>query len=136
MFDPSKYRINETADYEVLDAKGDAITLGNGQTWTITVASPGTNKAMRAKDKLQKATKGDMFAQMAGKKSKRDEMSETRDTADFLVAITESTNAEGLTYDGKTGMDALRAIYLDPFMGHVADGLQAFFNDRGNFYKG
>lgn len=136
MFDPSKYRINETADFEVVDAKGDAIVLENGQQWTIAVASPGTNKAMRAKDKLKKATQGDLMSQMAGKKSKRDELAETRDTADFLMAITESTNADGLTYNGKTGMDALREIYLDPFMGHIADGLQAFFNDRGNFYKG
>lgn len=135
-FNPSKYKISEGAAFEVPDAKGDTVILDNGQPWTITVASPGTRKAMKAAHEYQQATKGDLFAQMSGKASKRDELSDTKDRAKFLSAITEGTNVDGLEYEGKTGMEALHAIYLDPLMGHVAIGLEKFHNDRGNFYAG
>lgn len=135
-FNPSKYKISESASFEVPDAKGESIMLDNGQPWTITIASPGTRKAMKAAHEYQQATKGDLFAQMAGKASKRDEMSDAKDRATFLMAVTEGTNADGLEYEGKTGNDALRAIYLDPLMGHVAIFLEKKFNDRGNFYEG
>lgn len=145
MFDPSKYKISESATFEVPDAKGDTIMLDDGvdekgqpkyKPWTITVASPGTKKAMKASHKYQQAMKGDLFTQMAGKASKRDEMDDIKDRATFLMEIAEGTNADGLTYEGKTGNDALRAIFLDPLMGHVAIGLEKFHNDRGNFYAG
>lgn len=135
-FNPSKYRISETAAYEVVDAKGDAILLEDGNPWTITVASPGTKKAMRAAHKMQQARSGDVSALLTGKASKRDEMDDIKDRATFLAEITEGTNAADLEFEGKTGLDALRAIYLDPFMGHVAIGLQKFHDDRGNFYAG
>lgn len=135
-FNPSKYKISESASFEVPDAKGDVIVLDNGGPWTITVASPGTRKAMKAAHEYQQATKGDLFAQMAGKVSKRDELSDTKDRAKFLMDITEATNAEGLEYEGKTGNEALRAVFLDPLLGHIAIGLEKFFNDRGNFYAG
>lgn len=135
-FNPGKYKISESSDYEVTDANGNVIMLEDGNPWTITVASPGTRKAMRATHEYQKAQKGDVFAQMTGKASKRDEMDDVKDRATFLMAITEGTNAADLEYEGKTGMDALRAIYLDPLMGHVAIGLDKYHTDRGNFYKG
>lgn len=137
-FDPSKYRISETGDFEVTDAKGDVIYLDDEQTtpWTITVASPGTKKAMKADHKRAQSQKTDVFAQMAGKKSTRDEMSDTKDRATYLMDVVETTNAEGLVYNGATGMAALREIFLDPYMAHVAIGLEKFQADRGNFYKG
>lgn len=144
-FNPSKYRISETAEFEVPDANGEIILIDDGvdehgkpktKPWTITVASPGTKKAMRALHQMQQSKVGDLTAQMKGQASKRDEMDDTKDRAKFLLAITEGTNVEALEYDGKTGLDALHAIYMDPFMGHVAQGLEKFFSDRGNFYKG
>lgn len=135
MFDPSQYRITESAEFEVLDAEGNVIYLDAAQEkpWTITVASPGTKKAAKATFELKQAVSGDLFGQLRGKKSGKNEDSETVLRADFLMKITEGTNAEGLTYQGKTGTDALRAIYLDPFMAHVATGLEAFHQNRGNF---
>lgn len=135
MFNPSKYKITERADFEVLDAEGNTIYLDEAQEkpWTITVASPGTKKAAKATFELKQAVSGDLFGQLKGKKSSKNEDSETVLRADFLMKITESTNADGLEYEGKTGMDALRAIYLDPFMAHVALGVEAFHQNRGNF---
>lgn len=135
MFNPSKYRMTETADYEVVDAKGDIIYLDEAceKPWTITVDSPATKRALKAKHDLTEAASGDLIGQMKGKKSKKDEESDIRMRADFLVKITRSTNAEGLEYNGKTGLDALREIYLDPFMNHVAAGLDKFHNESGNF---
>lgn len=144
-FNPSKYRISETADFEVPDAKGNPILLDDGvdekgqpkyKPWTITLASPGTKEAMRAAHEMQQAAKGDLFSQMSGKQSKRDEMDEVKDLAKFLMAITKGTNADGIEYDGKTGLEALRAMYLDPYMGHVAAFLKKSHDDRGNFYAG
>jgi hypothetical protein len=135
-FNPSKYKIAEEGTCEIPDAKGEVILLDNGQPWTITVASPGTKEAMRALHEYQKAQKSEVFSQMAGKKSTRDEMDEIKDRAKFLMAITRGTNAEGLEYEGKTGNEALRAIYMDPLMGHVAAAVDKYHTDRGNFYAG
>ena len=135
-FNPSKYRITETLDVEVPDAKGNTIMLENGQPWTITIDSPGTKEAMRAAHELQQSAKGDLVSQMQGKTSKRDEMDDVKELAKFLMAITKGTNAPDLEYEGKTGMDALRTIYLDPFMGHVPIFLKKTHDDRGNFYAG
>lgn len=134
-FDPSKYKITASAEYQVEDAQGNVIYLDEAQTqpWTITVASPGTKKAMKAAHELKQATSGELFGQLKGRKSSKKEDSDSILRADYLMKVTESTNADNLVYEGKTGMDALRAIYLDPFMAHVAAGLEAFHLDRGNF---
>ena len=134
-FDPSKYKITASAEYEVTDAEGNVIYLDEAQEkpWTITVASPGTKKAMKALHELKQAQSGDLLSQMRGRKSSKNEASESVLRADYLMKVTESTNAENLVYEGKTGMDALRAIYLDPFMAHVASGLETFQVSMGNF---
>lgn len=134
-FDPSKYKITASAEYEVTDAEGSVIYLDEDQTtpWTITVASPGTKKAMKALHELKQAQSGDLMGQLRGRKSSKNEASETVMRADYLMKVTESTNAENLVYEGKTGMDALRAIYLDPFMSHVAAGLESYQVNLGNF---
>jgi hypothetical protein len=138
-FDPSKYRISESAEFEVLDAEGNVIFLDpetRETPWTITVASPGTKKARAAFLERQRALEGDVVNRFKGKKSTQDEDSAGKLRADFLMKIVEGTNAEGLTYNGKTGLDALREIFLDPYMAHVAVGLENFHDNRGNFTKG
>lgn len=135
MFDLAQYEISDTAQWTVEDAKGNPIKLPNGDDWTLTLASPGTKKAMRAAHKRQQAKQAEMFGTMAGKTSKRTEDDEARDRANFLMEIYEGTNAEGFTYQGKTGQDAMRAAFLSPKLGHIADGAEKFHNDRGNFYE-
>lgn len=134
-FNPSKYRMADQADYEVTDVKGDVIYLDEAREkpWTITVAGPGTKRALRAKHDLTEAASGDLIGQLKGKKSKKDEESEIRMRADYLMKVTLSTNADNLEYEGKTGMDALRAIFLDPGMQHIAKGLDNYQGDQGNF---
>lgn len=135
MFNPSKYRITEQADFEVLDADGDIIFLDEEKTkpWTITIHSPGTKTALKALHEMREAMSGDLVGQMKGRKSKQDEGSHIRLRADFLMKLTIGTNASDLEYEGHTGMEALKAIYLDPFMAHVPVGLEAFHGDKGNF---
>lgn len=134
-FDPSKYKITASAAYEVTDAEGNVIYLDEAQEnpWTITFASPGTKKAMKALHELKQAQSGDLLGQLRGRKSSKSEASESILRADYLMKVTESTNAENLVYEGKLGMDALRAIYLDPFMAHVAGGAESFQTNMGNF---
>lgn len=135
MFDPSKYKMTASADIEISDVKGNTIFIDDaGETpWTITVCSPGVAKATKAAFEYKQAISGDLLAQSRGAKSKSSEQAERVLRADFLMKITEGTNAEGLTYDGKTGMEALRAIYLDPFMDHVTTAVDTGHHKRGNF---
>lgn len=135
MFDASKFKMTETAVIEMEEADGTPIYLDDAQTtpWTITIAGPGTKIGMQALHERQKAQQSDVFNQMKGKKSARDESSDTKERAEFLMKIFRSTNADNLVYEGHTGTDALRAIFLDPLMSHCAVKLDNAFADRGNF---
>lgn len=135
MFDPSSYKMTASADIEILDLNGNTIFIDDADTipWTIKVCSPGVAKATKAAFEYKQAISGDLLAQSRGAKSKSTEQAERVLRADFLMKVTESTNAADLTYDGKSGMDALRAIYLDPLMDHVTTAVDTGHHKKGNF---
>jgi hypothetical protein len=91
---------------------------------------------MAALHERQKFMESDIFNRAKGKKSKTDENTAIELRANFLMKIVEGTNAEGLVYNGKTGMDALREIFMDSHMSHVSVGLENFHNNQGNFTQG
>ena len=125
MFDLNKLEIQDSAKYHVTDAKGDPQYEGETPI-TITIASPGTKKAAKAVFKRDEARSARVLGSMAGKTSKRTEIDEAKERADFLVDITESL--DGFEYPG-----GARAIYMNPKLGHIAEGVEKLFNDRGNF---
>lgn len=128
MFDITSLEIGDTAKYHVTDAKGDpqyADAAGLIPV-TITVASPGTKKGVQAQWKRDQGRSARVLGEMGGKTSKRTEVDEAKERAVFLAAITESL--DGFDYPGGAS-----ALYMNAKLGHIADGVEKFFNDRGNF---
>lgn len=135
MFDLSQLEISDSAIYQITDARGNDVVV-DGKPLTLTIASPGTKKAVSAQFKRDEARSARLVGTMGGVKSKRTAEDEQRERADFLMAITEGCSHADVSYNGKTGMDALRAMFMEPKLGHVADGAEKFHGDRGNFFAG
>lgn len=125
MFDISKLEITDSAKWHVTDAKGDPQYDGETPI-TITVTSPGTKKAAKAQFKRDEARSARVLGAMGGKTSKRTEDDEIRERAAFLAEVTESL--DGFDYPG-----GAKALYANLKLGHIADGVEKFFNERGNF---
>lgn len=118
--------------YEVTDAKGNVQYQEDGKTpWTITHHSPGTKTYQAALHDFNAKKSGGLAALFKGKEEKRDAGADARDLAVFLAAITISF--DGFDYEGKTGNAQFRAAYEDIEIGHIADGLNKFAGDRGNY---
>lgn len=125
-FDINKLAIGDRADYHVTDANGDPQYDDAGKPITITVASPGTKKAAKAQFKRDEARSARVIGAMGGKTSKRTEVDDVNERAQFLADITESTN--GFEFPGGP-----LALYKNLPLGHIADGVEKFYGDRGNF---
>lgn len=135
-FDIRTLAIGDTADYHVTDAAGnpqygdhatDLDDKGNPVKVPvlITVISPGTKKGAAAEFKRNEARSARMVGTMAGKTSKRTDDDEIKERAAFLAEIT-----AGMNFDFQGGPFAL---YKELPLGHIADGVEKFYNDRGNF---
>ena len=118
--------------YKVTDAAGNVQYQEDGETpMTITLHSPGTKKFQSALHDFKAKKTGSMASIMKGKNDKDDPDAEVRDLAVFLAAVTISF--DGFDYEGRVGNAAYRAAYEDIEIGHIADGLNKFLGDRGNF---
>lgn len=126
MFDISKLEITDSGKHQVTDAKGEVQYDEAGNPITITVVSPGTKKAAKAQFKRDEARSARVLGAMGGKTSKRTEDDEIKERAAFLAEVTESL--DGFDYPG-----GAKALYSNLKLGHIADGVEKFFNDRGNF---
>jgi len=125
-----KLAITSTGVFLVRDAAGKLVEDENGQ-WSITVHSPGTKQFQKAKHAYDEKRSNALAAIMGRDDSKRTPEDDARDVADFLAAVTVSFN--NFDYEGKKGHEAYKAAYMDIEIGHVADGLNKFLGDRGNF---
>jgi hypothetical protein len=127
-FDINKLEIDDNGKYHVTDAKGNPQYLDADESIpvTITLISPGTKKAAKAQFERDEARSARVLGSMAGKKSKRTEDDEIRERAKFLADVTVSL--DGFEYPG-----GAEALYRNLKLGHIADGVEKFFNDRGNF---
>lgn len=126
-FDILKLAIADAADYHVTDAAGNPqyFDAEQKQPVTIRVISPGTIKAVAAEFRRNEARSARVLGAMGGKASKRTEQDEIKERADFLAEITES-----LAFEFPGGA---KALYKNLPLGHIADGVEKFYNDRGNF---
>jgi hypothetical protein len=127
-FDINKLRIKDTAPYHVTDAAGKPQYFDAEETQpvTITVHSPGTKKAAAAEFKRNEARSARVIGQMGGKTSKRTEVDEVNERAAFLAEIAGELN--GWDFPG-----GAKALYQDLTLGHIADGVEKLYSDRGNF---
>lgn len=128
MFDINKLAIADSAPWHVTDAAGNPQYLDAEQTQpvTITVISPGTKKAAAAEFKRNESRSARVMGAMAGKTSKRTEVDEINERAAFLAEIASGLN--GFDYPG-----GAKALYQNLPLGHIADGVEKFYGDRGNF---
>lgn len=128
MFNINKLEIEDSAEYHVTDAAGNPQYLDaeEKQPVTITVISPGTKKAAAAEFKRNEARSARVMGAMAGKTSKRTEVDEINERANFLAEIAGQLN--GFEYPG-----GAKALYQNLKLGHIADGIEKFHGDRGNF---
>ena len=132
MFDLSQLEISDSSVFTVTDARGNDVVI-DGRPFTITVASPGTEKAVNAQFKRDEARSGRMIGAATGTKSKRTAKDDYLERAEFLLAVVEATSHPDVTYQNKTGTAALRAMLLAPKLAHIAEGLEKHHHDRGNF---
>lgn len=135
MFDITELEIGDTAVYHVTDAHGnerfDTTDPENPVPITITIYGPGHEKAVKAEHTRSEKRSTRTVAIMSGKNLKHAEVAANQERAEFLAAITKSF--DNFQYAGRTGNDAFRALYLNPKLGHIADGVEKLYNDRGNF---
>lgn len=133
MFDISTKKVAETATLDLLDADESPL-LGEGKVQcSVTVFGPGSAEYAKAE-----AKKNNKVMDRLKRKGKADATPEEQraQQADFLADITASFN--GFTYtspDGATleGRSLYRAAYMDRGIGFIADQVQAFVGDWGNF---
>ena len=125
MFDINKLAIKDSADWHVTDAKGKP--QFNGETpITITIHSPGTKKAAQAQFAKQSKSTDRLTAAIGGKTEARTEEQDRQERADFLAEVTASLN--GFNFPG-----GAVELYKHPKLRFIADGVEKFYNDMGNF---
>jgi hypothetical protein len=127
-YNVKKLAIKDIGYYHVTDAAGNPQFFDKEETQpvTIPVHSPGTKKAAAAEFKRNEARSARVIGAMGGKASKRTEQDEINERAAFLAEI--AGDVSSLDYP-----EGAKALYQDLTLGHIADGVERFYNDRGNF---
>lgn len=123
--------IAQTADMPVRDATGDPQFDDAGQPITITLHSPGSKVFLRAKYAMEERQNTRTLARMQGKGDKQSAEDKVRERAEFLASVTVSINNAG--FDDQVGHEAMKSLYADITLGHIADDADKFLGDRGNF---
>lgn len=126
MFDINKLAIVDSADFHVTDAKGEPQYDESGNPITITIASPGTKQAAQAMFEHKEKTSARFTAAIGGKAEKRTEAEERKERAALLAKVTVGLN--GFSYQG-----GAEALYAHPKLKFVADGVDKFYGEMGNF---
>ena len=122
--------IAATGIFMVRDVAGKLVEDESGP-WSITVHSPGTKEFQKAKHAYDEKRSDTLAAIMGRGESKRTPEDDAKDVAEFLAAVTISTN--NFDYEGQRGHEAYKKMYADPSIGHVADELNKFLGNRANF---
>lgn len=135
MFNLKKMAIAAAANMVVRDAAGDVQLDDAGKELSITLCSPGTKQHQKAKHARDERHNARVLARMQGKgDSKMSAEDHNVERAEFLAACTLSFNGHGI--EGMAGYEMYKAAYADIEIGHVADDVEKFLGERGNFKKG
>jgi hypothetical protein len=134
MFNLKKLAIAAAADMPVRDASGEIQKDEAGNPLTITLHSPGTKEFQKAKHARDEKNNARVMSRMQGKSEAKQTAEEANiERAEFLAGCTKSFNGVGV--EGKAGFEAFKATYADIEIGHIADDVDKFLGDRGNFKK-
>ena len=128
-FDISTLAAAETGTLELVTPGGDELLNDKGEPCTITVFSPGTKQYQKALSAKNRAVYE--FVKRGGRKMKDGEQREI--DARFLADITASFN--GFGYKDLKGYEMFNALYSDETIGFIAEQVNAFVNDWGNFTR-
>jgi hypothetical protein len=132
MFDLKKKAVNETAILPLNDA--DDLPMVDPDTKkqvSVEVFGPGSSafakaEAVRQNRLLERVRKGKKMGMSAEE--------QTASTAEFLSAITSGFDGLDLSPWGDApGRDLFRALYSDRSVGFIADQVNKFVGDWGNF---
>ncbi len=138
--DVSKLRVADTAPLHLKDADGNPMYDEGAD------GKPDQNKPVRIH---LYGPSSKQFAQIEGKQTtrvlKRREENDGKataptpeqrlsETAEDLAAIT--VRFDGLTYGDKQGAELFEAVYADPALGFIANQVQRFVQNWGNFRGG
>ena len=133
-FDIRTLAIAKTGVVPVRDASGEKQYDEAGNALTITVHSPGTKKYNQASHDMRTANGDRMVNKMQGKADgKQTADDEITESAEFLAAITISFDNFGA--GELTGYDLFESVYSNLEIGHIADDVRKFINDRANFMR-
>lgn len=128
-FDISTLSAAETGTLELVTPGGDELLNDKGEPCTITVFSPGTKQYQKALSAKNRAVYE--FVKRGGRKMKDGEQREI--DARFLADITASFN--GFGYKDLKGYEMFKALYSDETIGFIAEQVNGFVNDWGNFTR-
>ena len=131
MFDITKTAVSETANLDLLGPDEAPLIGEDKKQCSITLYGPGSEPFERASAKRQ-----NKLVQRLKKKGKAEMSAEEQraEQAEFLASITVSFNGFAYPPAGDaTGKDLFRAAYSDRRIGFIADQVQAFVGDWGNF---
>jgi hypothetical protein len=136
MLDITTKKVAETATLDLLDADESPLIGEGGVQCSVTVYGPGSAEYAKAE-----AKKNNKVMDRLKRKGKADATPEEQraQQADFLADITASFN--GFTYPSADpdkpleGRALFRAAYMDRGVGFIADQVQAFVGDWGNFSR-
>ena len=131
MFDITKTAVSETATLDLVGPDEAPLLGEDKKQCSISLYGPGSEPFERASAKRQNKLIGRLKRKGKSEMSAEEQRAEQ---ADFLASITVSFN--GFTYPPAgeaTGKDLYRAAYSDRSIGFIADQVQAFVGDWGNF---
>lgn len=136
MLDITTKAVAETANLDLLDASDNPLMDGTGKDAkqvSITLHSPGSKEAAKAQNALNNRVIERLKRRGNGAQTAEEDL---RQTAERLAAYTVSFN--GFTYPGEYSTDKAMfvAAYSDRSIGYIADQVNAFIGDWGNFTSG
>jgi hypothetical protein len=134
MFDITKTKVAETGRVMLTDAEEAPLFGDDKKQCAVVVYGPGSKEYAKAE-----ARKNNKVMDRLKRKGKADASPEEQraQQADFLADVTVAF--EGFTYPGPDpdkpleGRELFRAVYMDRSIGFIADQVQAFVGDWGNF---
>lgn len=129
--DIRKFSVEQTARFILLDAKDNPMVADDGKQMAVILYSPASKQYAKAQAERQ-----NRLLEKLRNKDKAETTAEqnAKETADFLSDCTHSF--ENVEYDKLQGRDMFFALYSDASIGFIADQVNKYLGDWGNFTKG
>jgi len=125
--DIRKHAVKDTATIHIKTADNE-LMFDDGKPVTITVFGPGSKQYSKAQAERQVR----LLARLQDKKKAKATADDLEaEQAQFLADCTHSTQC--IEMDGKVGADLHLAIYSERSIGFIADQVNAYLGEWGNF---